>query len=128
MGPMLLFTGYRRPECDLYAEEKAAAVQLGVLDYAFSAYSRHPPVPKAYVQDKLLEAAPLVYRMLSQHNGHFYVCGDCRMAEDVASTLRLLFQKAGGMSSEESEAFLMLLRVSEVIPSLPPSYLVVKSD
>lgn len=49
--------------------------------------------------------------MLTQQKGHFYVCGDCAMAEDVANTLRLVFQKAGGMDHEESEAFLVLLRV-----------------
>lgn len=46
MGPMLLFTGYRSPSCDLYPEEKGAMVESGVLDYAFLALSRHPPVPK----------------------------------------------------------------------------------
>lgn len=49
--------------------------------------------------------------MLTQQKGHFYVCGDCAMAEDVANTLRLVFQKAGGMDHEESEAFLVNLRV-----------------
>ncbi|XP_045033891.1 nitric oxide synthase-like protein [Daphnia magna] len=110
MGPMLLFTGYRSPDCDLFVEEKSAMVASGILDYAFLALSRHPPVPKTYVQDKLLEAAPLVYRMLTQQKGHFYVCGDCAMAEDVANTLRMVFQKAGGLDSEESEDFLMTLR------------------
>lgn len=33
------------------------------------------------------------------------------MAEDVASTLRMVFQKAGGLNAEESEDFLMQLRV-----------------
>ena len=49
--------------------------------------------------------------MLAQQKGHFYVCGDCAMAEDVANTLRQVFQKAGGMDHEESEDFLVLLRV-----------------
>lgn len=127
---MLLFTGYRSPDCDLFVEEKSNMVASGILDYAFLALSRHPPVCKVhclhnstlyltdilfrmqtYVQDKLLEAAPLVYRMLTQQMGHFYVCGDCAMAEDVASTLRLVFQKAGGLNPEESDDFLMQLRV-----------------
>lgn len=34
------------------------------------------------------------------------------MAEDVANTLRLVFQKAGGLDPEESEALLVLLRVN----------------
>lgn len=48
MGPMLLFTGYRSPDCDLFVEEKSAMVASGILDYAFLALSRHPPVRKVY--------------------------------------------------------------------------------
>ena len=46
MGPMLLFTGYRSPDCDLFVEEKSAMVAKGILDYAFLALSRHSAVPK----------------------------------------------------------------------------------
>ena len=48
MGPMLLFTGYRSPDCDLFVEEKSAMVASGILDYAFLALSRHQPVRKVY--------------------------------------------------------------------------------
>jgi hypothetical protein len=46
MGPMLLFTGYRSRECDLYVKEKANMVNLGVLDFAFLALSRDPVIPR----------------------------------------------------------------------------------
>ena len=72
----------------------------------------HCHLLQTYVQDKLLEAAPLVYRILSQQGGHFYVCGDCAMAEDVAKTLRLVMQQAGDLTEEESESYLMRLRVT----------------
>ena len=49
MGPMLLFTGYRSPECDLYVKEKANMVDLGVLDYAFLALSRDPVIPRVII-------------------------------------------------------------------------------
>lgn len=45
---MLLFTGYRSPDCDLFVEEKSTMVASGILDYAFLALSRHPPVRKVY--------------------------------------------------------------------------------
>jgi hypothetical protein len=45
---MLLFTGYRSPDCDLFVEEKSTMVSSGILDYAFLALSRHPPVRKVY--------------------------------------------------------------------------------
>lgn len=57
----------------------------------------------------------MVHRMLASQNGHFYVCGDCRMAEDVADTLRVVFQKAGGLSLKDSEALLTKLRVIHVL-------------
>jgi len=110
MGPMILFTGYRTLDRDLHAAEKADMVRAGVLDQTFLALSRHPPTPKTYVQDQILEVAPLIYRTLVEQNGHFYVCGDCAMAEDVANTLRLVFQKAGGLNIQQSESLLMLLR------------------
>ena len=46
MGPMILFTGYRTPDCDLYTEEKQCMVNAGVLDCTFLALSRHKSVPK----------------------------------------------------------------------------------
>ena len=53
----------------------------------------------------------MVYRLLKELNGHFYVCGDCAMAEGVSSTLRQVFQVAGGLNEEDSESFLMKLQV-----------------
>lgn len=46
MGPMILFTGYRTPDHDLHALEKASLVKAGILDKAFLALSRYPPTPK----------------------------------------------------------------------------------
>ena len=134
MGPMLLFTGYRTRDSDLYADEKFEMVKTGVLDGAFLALSRDPIVPRVnfflpqtvtrnchfiiypsihqtYVQDQLMEEAKLIYRLLSEKKGHFYVCGDSGMAEDVGQTLLLLVQKTGEMNRQESESFIALLRV-----------------
>ena len=58
-----------------------------------------------------MEEAKLIYRLLSEKKGHFYVCGDSGMAEDVGQTLLLLVQKTGGMNLQESESFIALLRV-----------------
>ena len=55
MGPMLLFTGYRSPECDLYVKEKANMVDLGVLDYAFLALSRDPVIPRVIISILFLQ-------------------------------------------------------------------------
>ena len=53
----------------------------------------------------------MVYHMLTFQSGHFYVCGDYRMAEDVASTLKIVFQKAGRLSPKDSEALFAKLKV-----------------
>ena len=56
MGPMLLFTGYRTPDHDLHAQEKASMVKAGILDQAFLALSRYPPTPKVntcFIHSKL---------------------------------------------------------------------------
>ena len=46
MGPMLLFTGCRTRDSDLYAQEKLEMVKTGVLDVSFLALSRDPVIPK----------------------------------------------------------------------------------
>jgi len=66
---------------------------------------------QTYVQDKLLEEASMVYLLLTSLNGHFYVCGDYRMAEDVTTALKIIFQKIGGLSPKESETLLGKLKV-----------------
>ena len=65
---------------------------------------------QTYVQDKLLEEALMVYNMLTSQNGHLYVCGDYIMAENVTSTLKVVFQQAGGLSLSDSETLLAKLK------------------
>ena len=133
MGPMILFTGCRTKDSDLYLKEKREMVRTGVLNHNFLALSRDPAAvtprvtallfmhfllccnvictQQTYVQDLLLKEAQLVYRMITQENGHLYVCGDSRMADDVTNTLLLVLKKAGRMNQQESKAFFNLLRV-----------------
>ena len=49
MGPMVLFTGYRTPEWDLYAEEKRRMLEAGTLDCTFLALSRQPGLAKVKI-------------------------------------------------------------------------------
>lgn len=63
-----------------------------------------------YVQDFLVQNSQLVYSHLIERKGHFYVCGDVSMAEDVCRTLKLLLQENG---LEEPEQALINLRVSD---------------
>lgn len=53
--------------------------------------------------------------MLVYEGGHFYVCGDCTMAEDVYQTLKHIIQTHGEMTDKQVEAYMLSLRVSYII-------------
>ncbi|KAJ8960069.1 hypothetical protein NQ318_009511 [Aromia moschata] len=110
IGKMWLFFGCRTKQMDLYKEEKAQMAQAGVLDRVFLALSREPNIPKTYVQNLALEEASEIYKSLVIEKGHFYVCGDCTMAEHVYQTLKSIIQKIGGMTDNEVNAFMLSLR------------------
>ena len=61
-----------------------------------------------------LDEAAEIYRILVLEKGHFYVCGDCTMAEHVYQTLKTIIQKYGSMNEQQVEAFLFSLRVSTI--------------
>jgi len=50
--------------------------------------------------------------MLTSQTGHFYVCGDYMMAKDVTNTLKVAFQRAGGLCLRDSETLLAKLKAS----------------
>ncbi|KAJ8968172.1 hypothetical protein NQ314_002429, partial [Rhamnusium bicolor] len=101
LGKMWLFFGCRTKDMDLYKEEKAEMIRVGVLDRVFLALSREPNTPK--------EAAE-IYKFLVLEKGHFYVCGDCTMAEHVYQTLKTIIQKYGGMNENQVQSFMLSLR------------------
>lgn len=67
---------------------------------------------KVYVQDILrskLEAE--VHQVIHEDKGHLYVCGDVRMARDVAQTLREMFAKRLKLTEEQAEEYVSQLKV-----------------
>lgn len=64
-----------------------------------------------YVQDLLEDEGAEMTRLLVEENGHFYVCGDCKMANGVEQTLEEIIQKHGGMTEDEAKEFVTVLRV-----------------
>ncbi|KDR21429.1 nitric oxide synthase, salivary gland isoform X2 [Zootermopsis nevadensis] len=109
-GKMWLFFGCRQRALDLYCEEKSAMVEDGILDKVFLALSREPTIPKTYVQDLIRKEAAAVYKKVVIEGGHFYVCGDCTMAEHVYQMLKLIIQEHGGMLDSEVESYMLTLR------------------
>ncbi|CAH1134822.1 unnamed protein product [Ceutorhynchus assimilis] len=110
LGKIWLFFGCRTKEMDLYKEEKDEMKQGKVLDRVFLALSREPNIKKTYVQDLALTEAAEIYKLLVIQEGHFYVCGDCTMAEHVYQTLKKIIQTYGGMSENEVQSCLLSLR------------------
>lgn len=67
--------------------------------------------PQTYVQDLMLKEAKMIYELIAVERGHFYVCGDCKMAENVYQTLKSIIQEQTGMNSTQSDNFMLGLRV-----------------
>ncbi|UYV63675.1 NOS1 [Cordylochernes scorpioides] len=64
-----------------------------------------------YVQDVLRsELGGLLHRELAERGGHFYVCGDVGMAEDVRKTLQNVLAQEGRWTMAQAEAFLSTLQ------------------
>ncbi|KAE8744679.1 hypothetical protein FOCC_FOCC008682 [Frankliniella occidentalis] len=97
VGSMWLFFGCRQRALDLYKDEKAAMLRDGVLD-------------QTYVQDLVRRESGAVYRKLVLEGGHFFVCGDCTMAEHVYQTLKLIIQERGAMTDSQVERYMLKLR------------------
>ncbi len=109
-GRNWLFFGGRSASADyLYREELEAMYadgHLTRLDTAFSRDQEH----KIYVQDRMLEQAPLFWNWL-QDGASVYVCGDAaRMAKDVHATLLAITARQGGMSAEAAEEYVLALK------------------
>jgi sulfite reductase (NADPH) flavoprotein alpha-component len=108
-GRNWLFFGNHRREADfLYRaelEEFAVKRVLSRMDLAFS----RDQTSKVYVQHKMLEAAPELWRWL--YNGaYLYVCGDAqRMAGDVDLALQQIAVAQGGMDGAAAKRFLVEL-------------------
>ena len=109
-GRNWLFFGGRSATDDyLYREELEAMRDDGHLtrlDTAFSRDQEH----KIYVQDRMMEQAPLFWSWL-QDGASVYVCGDAsRMAKDVHATLLTIVEKQGGMAAEAAQEYVDCLK------------------
>lgn len=83
-----------------------------------------PPSPhllwfQVYVQDLLRQQlASEVLRVLHEEHGHLYVCGDVRMARDVARTLKGLVAAELSLSEEQVEDYFFQLKVGQLVGGL----------
>lgn len=69
-------------------------------------------VSKVYVQDILQnELETKVCNILHKEEGHLYVCGDVRMARDVAQTLKRMLVKNLDHTEKQAEEYFFQLKV-----------------
>lgn len=106
VGPMMLFFGCRNESQDyLYREELAQLEeQFDGLLTLVSAFSRPESGKKTYVQDRIVEHAEDVCRLLIDSNANLYICGSASMARDVSDELgRELCQRQGWNNDQLKE-------------------------
>jgi sulfite reductase (NADPH) flavoprotein alpha-component len=109
-GKSWLFFGDQQKSSDfLYQAELLVYLEKGFLTRLDAAFSRDQK-EKIYVQNRMLENAPLLFQWLEE-GAHFYVCGDAkRMAKDVDDALKKIIQTEGGKSPEEATAYIENLK------------------
>ena len=109
-GRNWLFFGERSAATDyLYREELEAMRADGHLTRLDTAFSRDQE-DKVYVQDRMLEQAPLFWNWL-QDGASVYVCGDAsRMAKDVNKALHAIIGSQGKMSTQAAEEYVHAMK------------------
>src|SRR5436309_6936171 len=110
-GKNWLFFGSQHESCDFaYGDEFNAFMKEGTLTRLDCAWSRDQR-EKSYVQHKMAENAPEIWKWIDVQGAHFFVCGDARrMAKDVDATLRKIVQEQGGKNVEEANEYVEKLK------------------
>lgn len=106
IGQTILYFGCRkRSEDYIYEEELEDYVERGVMKLrtAFSRDQAH----KVYVTHLLEEDMDLLWNVIGENKGHFYICGDAKnMATDVRNILLKVLQSKGNMSESEATQYI----------------------
>jgi sulfite reductase (NADPH) flavoprotein alpha-component len=103
-GRNWLFFGHQRQASDFfYREELEAMKGRGLLTRLSLAWSRDGQ--KTYVQDRMREVGPELWRWLAE-GAHVYICGDAkRMAKDVEAALVDIVAQHGVRATDEAVSF-----------------------
>lgn len=64
-----------------------------------------------YVQELAETVGSDIHDLLLNKGAHFYVCGDCKMAEDVHQKLKGIIKKYGEMTDEQAQNIMYMLKV-----------------
>ncbi|KAI0321871.1 hypothetical protein OF83DRAFT_165185 [Amylostereum chailletii] len=113
VGPAYYYFGSRHQSQEyLYGEEIEAFIESGVISRAGLAFSRDGP-KKVYIQQKMLEDAETLARMLRQEDGVFYLCGPTWPVPDVFEALRSALVKHHNLDAQAAADFLEGLKEEE---------------
>ncbi|KIK65396.1 hypothetical protein GYMLUDRAFT_159684 [Collybiopsis luxurians FD-317 M1] len=116
IGPVYYYFGSRHQSQEyLYGEEIEAFILDGIITRAGLAFSRDGPpgVKKVYIQNKMLEDAQDLARMLLHEEGVFYLCGPTWPVPDVYEALCGALEKYQGMAKESAGEYLEGLKEEE---------------
>jgi cytochrome P450 / NADPH-cytochrome P450 reductase len=101
-----LFNGIRSSRLDyIYRDEIGRFTAEGVLDHVHVAMSREQPGRRDYVQDRIREQGPLVWRLLAAE-GYVYVCGSQPMRDGVRAAFVDVVAEHGSLPRGQAEAYI----------------------
>ena len=110
-GAMYLYFGCRQPGVDeLYRNELDQLLSDKILSRLFSAYSREANKAKVYVQDLIEKNVESVCDAIYNKKGHFYVCGDVRMASKVTNALEFALHKQRNMTMDQAKEYVFQMK------------------
>ncbi|XP_067639109.1 NADPH--cytochrome P450 reductase isoform X2 [Eurosta solidaginis] len=106
VGESILYFGCRKKSEDyIYEEELEEFIKKGTLTLKI-AFSRDQK-EKIYVTHLIEKDADLIWNVLGEKNGHFYICGDAKnMAVDVRNILVKILMTKGGMSEADAVQYI----------------------
>src|SRR6266481_1705513 len=110
-GKNWLCFGAQREECDYsYEDDFDQFKRDGILTRLDCAWSRDQ-AHKIYVQHRILENGPEIWKWIDSEGAQFFVCGDARrMAKDVDAALRKIVQVQGGKSIDQASEYVERLK------------------
>ncbi|XP_014102503.1 NADPH--cytochrome P450 reductase isoform X1 [Bactrocera oleae] len=106
VGDTILYFGCRkRSEDYIYEEELEEFIKKGTLTMK-AAFSRDQN-EKVYVTHLIEKDADLIWNVIGENKGHFYICGDAKnMAVDVRNILVKILVTKGNMSEADAVQYL----------------------
>lgn len=64
-----------------------------------------------------MEDADKIFQAIDADGGHFYVCGDVKMAHDVTTKLEQIIAQKRDLTPEQAKHYVVKMRVSPPSPS-----------